>query len=242
MTEEATESSPRRPLWVDITILSLAAAIFVTMVGLGNWQMKRLDWKVNLIEAVEARAFGDPVGFPDEIVTEEDHAYLRVETSGTFIHDLSQKVKAVTGLGPGSWLLTPLQTDDQIIWINRGFVPAGSTAAEWDQPEGQQTVTGLLRITEPGGTFLEKNDPATGRWVSRDVDALSETANLTNTAEFFIDADHAGTDGTFPQGGLTQVTFRNTHLSYALTWYAMAALFLAGMIYVIRDRWRHRRA
>ena len=57
---------------------------------------------------------------------------------------------------------------------------------------------------------------------------------------YFIDADHMEAEDAWPRGGLTQVKFRNSHLSYALTWYAMAALFLGAMIYVIRDRMRHR--
>ena len=236
-----TDATPRRPLWVDVTILVLAAIVFVTLLSLGTWQVKRLTWKVDLIETVETRAFGDPVEAPFGTVTPEDHAYLRVTTEeGIFMHDLSQRVKALTELGPGAWLMTPLQTDTRLLWINRGFVPSGSEARSWTAPSGPIRVTGLLRMTEPGGTLLEKNDPAAGRWFSRDVTALSDHAGLGRTAPYFIDAEHTGPEGSWPRGGLTQVQFRNSHLSYALTWYAMAVLFLGAMIYVIRDRMRHR--
>jgi surfeit locus 1 family protein len=236
--KDGPDTTNRRPLWLDLTILIVAAVVFATLVALGTWQMQRLEWKTSLIASVETRAFGEPVAIPDEQVQADTHAYLRVETAGIYRHDLSRKVKAVTGLGPGHWLMTPLETDEQAIWINRGFVPSGSTANDWVLPDGQQSVVGLLRVTEPNGTFLENNDPAAGRWVSRDVDALSKSVDLPNMAEFFIDAEHVGDQNTYPQGGLTQVKFRNTHLSYALTWYAMAALFLCGMIYVVRDRLR----
>ncbi len=233
------DDSPRRPLWMDVTILCLAALIFVSLLGLGTWQVQRLGWKLELIERVETRAFGEPVAAPLEPVTEEDHAYLRVTTQeGVFMHDLSQRVKALTELGAGSWLMTPLQTDTRIIWVNRGFVPTGGRLTQ--TPSAPATVTGLLRITEPGGTVLEKNDPAAGRWYSRDVVALSEDAGLGRTADYFIDADHTGAEDDWPRGGLTQVAFRNSHLSYALTWYAMALLFLGGMVYAVRDRLRHR--
>ena len=235
------EAAPKRPLWIDVTILILAAVVFVTMLSLGTWQVKRLSWKVDLIETVEARAFGDPVNAPTGAVSESDHAYLRVTTEdGVFMHELSQRVKALTELGPGSWLMTPLQTDTRIIWINRGFVPSGSEAQSWTAPSGPLRVTGLLRITEPDGTLLEANDPDAGRWFSRDVIALSDHLGLGRTAAYFIDAEHLGREDAWPRGGLTQVQFRNSHLSYALTWYAMAVLFLGAMIYVIRDRMRHR--
>lgn len=233
--------APGRPLWLDVTILVAASIVFVTMLSLGTWQVQRLGWKLDLIERVESRAFGDPVEAPFGTVSEEEHSYLRVITQdGVFMHEHAQQVKALTELGPGSWLMTPLQTDTRIIWINRGFVPSGSQPTDWIEPSGALSVTGLLRMTEPGGTVLEKNDPDAGRWFSRDVIALSDDAGLGRTAPYFIDADHAGPDAAWPRGGITQVNFRNSHLSYALTWYAMAALFLSAMVYVIRDRLRHR--
>ena len=41
------------------------------------------------------------------------------------------------------------------------------------EPKGETAVTGLLRITEPKGGFLRKNDPAADRWFSRDVQAIA---------------------------------------------------------------------
>lgn len=57
-------------------------------------------------------------------------------------------------------------------------------------------------------------------------------------AGYFIDADQQGTPDAWPRGGLTIIDFRNSHLSYALTWYAMALLLVAGMGWAIRDRIR----
>ncbi|MEM0936243.1 MAG: SURF1 family cytochrome oxidase biogenesis protein [Pseudomonadota bacterium] len=224
-----------RSLWVNLTLLALAAALFVTLIGLGNWQMRRLDWKRDLIEAVETRAYGVPVPPPSGAVSAEAHAYLRVALRGTFRHEHTQRVKAVTELGPGYWVLVPLDTGDRSVWINRGFVPQGLSAVAMTAPLAEADVTGLLRITEPDGTLLEKNDPGAARWVTRDVAALSAAAELSKVAPFFVDADHSGAAKAWPRGGLTQVAFRNSHLSYALTWYGMAGLFLFGMGAVLRD-------
>ncbi|MEM1080097.1 MAG: SURF1 family cytochrome oxidase biogenesis protein [Pseudomonadota bacterium] len=86
------------------------------------------------------------------------------------------------------------------------------------------------------GTLLEKNNPDADRWVSRDVDALSQAVGLVVYAPYFIDADHAAAPDAWPRGGLTVLDFRNNHGSYALTWYAMAVLFFGAMVYVIVDR------
>ena len=224
------------PFWFDVTLLVLATALFVTLVGLGNWQMRRLDWKLDLVEAVETRASNTPVAPPSDRVSADDHAYLRVFIEGVFLQDLSYLVKAVTGIGLGYWLMTPLRTNRGHVWVNRGFVLTGAMTAEITEPVGVLRIEGLLRISEPGGTMLESNDPQAGRWYSRDVHALSEHAGLNDAAPYFIDADHMGDPNKWPRGGLTILTFQNPHLVYALTWYTMAALFLGAMVYVIRRR------
>ncbi|MEM8818170.1 MAG: SURF1 family protein [Pseudomonadota bacterium] len=232
------DARSHRPRWIDLTILAAAIAVFVTLISLGNWQMRRLEWKLTLIEAVETRAYGDAVGLPVGEIDADRHAYLRVAVEGTYRHDLTQRVKAITELGGGHWVLTPLMSPIGPVWVNRGFVPSGLRPAMWTKPEGIVAVEGLLRISEPQGTLLERNDPDAGRWVSRDVLALSLDAGLADALPFFIDADHASTATAWPRGGLTVLTFRNNHLQYAMTWYAMATLFAAGMAYVVRDRLR----
>ena len=87
-------------------------------------------------------------------------------------------------------------------------------------------VEGLLRIDEPNGRILRRNDPAGERWYSRDIAAIARKRGLSGVAPYFIDADALpGTNG-WPRGGMTVVKFRDHHLQYALTWFALAALCL----------------
>ncbi|MEX0348964.1 MAG: SURF1 family protein [Paracoccaceae bacterium] len=228
-----------RPVWLTALLLGCCAALIVSFILLGNWQMRRLVWKVDLIEAVEARAYGDPVAVP-AVFDRGAHSYLRVSLTGQFDTGNRVLVKAVTGAGPGYWLMMPLKTDREIVWVNRGFVPAeAQDPAGWAPPV--TPVIGLLRPPEPEGTLLERNDPGAGRWVSRDVQALSDAVGLGKTAPYFIDADHTAGPPAWPRGGLTQLSFRNTHLSYALTWYAMAALLAGAVGYLLFSELRKRR-
>lgn len=221
----------RRPFWVDALILTLAGVLFVTMIGLGNWQMRRLAWKLDLIEQVQTRAFGDPVPAPLAPDTPE---YLRVRASGTYDHAATLRIKAVTEVGAGFWIMTPLQTADQTLWINRGFVPTGLDANDWTQPAGQVQITGLVRADQPGGTLLESNAPGDQRWVSADLALMSSAAGISDaqTGYFIDDAANGGPD-VWPRGGLTRLEFRNTHMVYAITWYAMAIMFLAAIVGVV---------
>jgi surfeit locus 1 family protein len=65
------------------------------------------------------------------------------------------------------------------------------------------------------------------------VPAIARARGLRDAAPFFIDADAATSPG-WPRGGLTVVSFRNTHLLYALTWFALALLSTAGLVLLLR--------
>jgi surfeit locus 1 family protein len=99
---------------------------------------------------------------------------------------------------------------------------------------GPVEIVGLLRVTEPKGRFLRSNRPEQGRWYSRDVQAIAKSRGLANVAPFFIDADSRPNPGALPIGGMTVVAFRNMHLVYALTWFALALLCLAGLVVLFR--------
>src|SRR3546814_7385898 len=89
-------------------------------------------------------------------------------------------------------LLSPLETTRGFtVFVNRGFVGQDHPPAMLAPPAGPQRVTGLLRVTEPGGAFLRRNDPAHDHWYSRDVAAIARARGLGVVAPYFIDADRA---------------------------------------------------
>ena len=195
--------------------------------------MYRRAWKLDLIARVAARVNAAPVAAPAPpewpAVTAKNHEYLRVRATGTLLSESATAVRALTELGSGYWIMTPLRTTDgSIILINRGFVGASDIGAigKSKATPDVQTITGLLRLSEPGGGFLRHNDPAAGRWYSRDVAAIAHSRGLGAVAPYFIDADRASSPGTgaSPIGGLTVIVFPNNHLLYAITWYTLALM------------------
>jgi surfeit locus 1 family protein len=216
-------------------LLAICLGCALLFSGLGVWQLQRLSWKRDLIARVEARIHAPPAALPARAVWASldvrEAEYRRVHMRGMFLHERETLVDALTVHGPGAWVLTPLRTADGIVLVNRGFVPRAmeNTAArkEW-QRSGEVVITGLLRAAEPDGRILRPNNAATGRWFSRDVAAIAAARGLHDVAPFFIDADLASSEGPI-RGGLTVVRFRNAHLGYALTWFALAALCVAGL-------------
>ena len=227
----------RLPLLVLCLIL---AALFS---ALGIWQVERRTWPFDLIARVDARVKAPATPVPGRSewpgITRDSAEYRHVVAQGYFDHDRETLVQAVTDLGPGFWVVTPLLTAEGPVLINRGFV-SGQRRAPATRADGNtarlMTVSGLLRLTEPNGGFLRDNDPAADRWYSRDVAAIAAKRGLANAAPFFVDADKTPNPGGWPRGGLTAIHFRNTHLVYALTWFALAAFSAWAAFTVWRSR------
>lgn len=222
-----------------------AAFVFLTLLGLGTWQVQRRAWKLDLIARTDARVHAPAVPAPGPAAWGQvgpDDAYRHVTLSGRFLNDRETLVQAVTDYGAGFWVLTPLRREDNsLVLVNRGFVP-GDRKDPARRPEGQVAdvvrVTGLLRLTEPGGAFLRANDPAADRWYSRDVAAIAAARGLSDVAPYFVDADETPNPGGLPLGGLTVIAFPNNHLVYALTWYGLALML--GGFFVYRRYGRRR--
>lgn len=220
----------------------VAACLVVILTGLGVWQVQRLHWKTDLIARTEARLTGPVQAAPAPEIwagLAKTDEYSRVTLSGQYRFQDEALAQAVTEFGAGFWVMTPLVTPQGwTVWVNRGFVPQDARdPADRTQPQGEQQITGLLRMSQPDGAFLRANDPANDRWYSRDTAALAQSRGLNRVAPYFIDRAHdGGTD--LPRGGLTVVQFRNSHLSYALTWFTMAIGLALASGLLLRREWR----
>jgi surfeit locus 1 family protein len=239
-----------------LALAAFALLLIVLFAGLGTWQVVRLQWKLDLMARVEQRVHAAPVAPPPMArwagITAESDEYRRVQVAGTYLYEYTTPVQALTERGSGYWLLTPLcTTDGHVILVNRGFIPATPGERTRYAPRksegypcaansgGAVQLVGLLRISEPKGFFLRTNDPAANRWYARDVPAIAAARGLpaTLTAPYFIDAaagqNPAGSPDQ-PQGGLTVVSFHNSHLMYAVTWYALALMVAAAWWWTTR--------
>lgn len=230
--------APHRSRLAHIGLIVLLIGLTGGFTGLGIWQVQRLFWKLDLIAQVYARIQAAPIPAPATVTP--DDAYRRVRLEGEFLNDRETLVQAVTELGGGFWVLTPLvMADGRTVLVNRGFVPPERrepASRSAGQIAGPTQVVGLLRLSEPGGGFLRSNDTAGDRWYSRDVAAIAQARHLVDSAPYFVDAEATpGPEGA-PVGGLTVVRFTNNHLVYALTWFGLALMSLAAAIWLQRRR------
>ena len=232
-----------------LLLFDLVAILIVAgLVSLAVWQVHRRAWKLDLIARIEARVHAAPTAAPGPErwpdVSAASDEYRRVTVIGRWLQDRSALVQALTELGGGFWVLTPLvRGDGTTVLVNRGFVPTEKRdPADWRPTgEGEVAVTGLLRLPEPGGGFLRSNDPAADRWFSRDVAAIAASRGLTRVAPFFIDAQRVPGVTGLPVAGLTVLSFNNNHLVYAITWCVLALMSAAAAIFVNLDVLRNGR-
>lgn len=247
----ATVEARQRSLLLPTIAAGLA---FIILCALGTWQVERLQWKEALIARVEAGLSADPVPAPGptawpglDVGAVE---YRPVEVRGTFDHDREIHVvyTLVEPKGPkggiGFQVFTPLRTDDGWwVYVNRGFVPrenADAATRSEAQVSGETTVTGLLRQPGHRSWFMPSDDPAGNAWFSRDPALFAAASGLPagEVAPYVIDAAFdPSLPGGLPQGGETIVSFANSHLQYAITWYGLAVALVAVYVaFVIKRR------
>ena len=213
--------------------LTIACALlFALLCGLGVWQLERLQWKLDLIARVNSHMTAAPAPLDRLLVMGPNESqYRRVTLQGRFDHAKEAYAFATDAGGtPVYHVLTPFRTDDgRTLMVDRGAVPPErlnpTTRAAGNVP-GETKVTGVWREPDPPGFFTPAPDLAKRVWYARDVSAIAAVDHLTLTAPVVIEADATPNPGGLPRGGQTVVSFRNQHLSYAVTWFGLAAVLL----------------
>jgi surfeit locus 1 family protein len=227
--------------------ITLILGAFVTLLGLGTWQMQRLAWKEGLIAEAETRPTLPAVPLP-ELIDQgtEDLAYRRARLVGGFT---GEPVRVFTTLsdpngpfeGPGYWLMQPfvLAAEDTTVFVNRGFIPFDLSPDAFVRPAPRGTVQfeGLVRPDDPPDYFTPDPDLVEGILYRRSVDQLMQATGVSDALPITVDMP-ASAVGGLPQAGETKFTFSNRHFEYMLTWYGLAAVLLA----VVGTAWWRRRS
>ena len=204
----------------------------IVLVGLGTWQVERLQWKEGLIAQRMAQLAAPPEALPAHSDDWAAWDFRRVSTSGHFRHDLEQLFGASARDGElGHHVLTPLaRADGSALLIDRGWVPADRAhpaARREGQIEGPVTVTGIARYRgdDTAGWFTPANKPEDLMWFSYDMPAFERALGLP-LLPVVVEADDRPNPGGLPIGGQTRIELPNNHLQYAMTWYGLALTLL----------------
>jgi len=118
------------------------------------------------------------------------------------------------------------------VLVNRGWVEPARRAPD-TRARPPAALEGVVRFPSEPGRFAVDNNPARGMWFH--IDPKAATAHLGRPLlPFYIQAAPAAAPD-WPRARPPEPRFRNDHLQYALTWFA-----LAGAVAILYLVWRRR--
>lgn len=204
------------------------------LVGLGKWQVERLAWKEDILADIAAHISADPVALPETIGPERDR-YLPVAVTGEIGDAALRVLVSQKQVGAGYRVISVLDTGTRRVLLDRGFVKVSADIPA--PPEGEITVTGNLHWPDERLSSTPENDVAGNMWFARDI---AQMAEVLGTEPVLIVARAL----SVPEVGMSPLPvdtsgIPNDHLSYAITWLSLAAIWAAMTGVFI---WRMRQA
>ena len=212
--------------------LTVASSIlFMVLVGLGAWQLERREWKLALIATMSAHLRAAPISLDDALKRGPNAQYRRVKLVGKFDNAEETYVYTTGDVGmPVYHVVVPFVTAKGVLLVDRGIVLPmllNPKSRHEGELQGEAVVTGVWRTPDGPGYFTPAPDLVHRIWYSRDVRSVAAADRTRLLAPVLVEADATPNPGGWPKGGQTQVTLRNEHLQYAITWFALAVALVA---------------
>ncbi|MDF1793606.1 MAG: SURF1 family protein [Thalassobaculaceae bacterium] len=216
----------------------------VMMLGLGFWQLQRLAWKTELIDAFEARVSGEPSDPPATLTHADMDAwrFRHIAATGRFLHDKELQITGKLFKGTGGFhVITPFVTDSGLtVFVNRGWVPEDERRPD-TRPASlvppPATIDGVVRESGMKGYFVPENEPQNDVWFTIRPQAMADHLGLDGPVAtgYYVDQLAEQPRPTrLPFGADRTISVRNEHLQYALTWFLLAITLIA--VYVLWHR------
>ena len=209
-----------RLLWPGL----MTAAMLSLTVSLGVWQVQRLHWKTELLRDIDQ---GEAA--PAVPLSASPKPFTKVRVTGRLRQDLQalygvEVRSAAAGPVIGAYLVEPLERPGEApVIVNRGWVPL-----DQKQPGGtvDATIEGYVRAPEKPVRFGAADDPAARRFYALDPAAIAASFGLPGAAPFTLVALGSTPPGIYPEPARALPRPPNDHLSYAATWFGLAASLL----------------
>jgi surfeit locus 1 family protein len=203
-----------------------------TLLGLGFWQLARLEVKEAYLAKIDAAIAAAPVALPATPNPAADK-FRAVIITGQFTGDALDVLVSRKEIGAGVRVIEAFVTDTgRRIMVDRGFVPDANRKV--DRATDVAEVTGNLHWPLETDSYTPAPDEATGLWFARDVPAMAQ-ALKTDAVMVVARSDTGGGVEALPVDG---AGIPNDHLQYAITWFSLAVVW-AGMTGLFL--WRNRR-
>ena len=227
---------------------ALAALVGVVATAyLGNWQLQRAAYKLDLQQRLDLAQGQAPVKLPAESVAPDTLVYRRVEAHGEFRPELTILVDNRVQAGVvGYEVITPLRLPpgDLHVLVNRGWVKAPRTRQELPAivtPGGPVRVEGIA--LPPSRRYVElSSQTVSGKvWQNLDVERYVQIHSIALQLLVLQQSNDVG-DG-LERAWQRPDTGVDRHRAYALQWFSTSALIaVAYLVFHARAKKTPRRA
>lgn len=223
----------------------------VILVGLGVWQLQRMEWKQALLDRRAALLDAAPAPLIPTLAAGGDLDMTRVET---VCPGLSQApFEELYGVAQGQMVsrlvsACPLAgAPYEAILVDRGYVLDSISArpAEFAGDTYPASVVGVLMAPVGSGRAATgsmvvdslPNRAGKKRWMTRDLPGMAASLGVKNPAPYFLVAETSSNpDWKALTPGMPPVIIPNNHLGYAFTWFALAGVLAAIYAALLRKR------
>ena len=197
--------------------------IFV-FIGLGTWQIIRLNWKNNLILEIENSLKNPPV----ELAESNKENFLKIKTSGSIDFDKQIYLYNLNESGtPGFEVINPITIGDENFLINRGWIPFEKKGTQEINVFDQKNIIGTLRLQGRKNIFKPDNDLDENYWFSLNrEDILKFTGKNFSKYIIYLDGNYQ-----LPRPKKITANISNNHQKYAITWFSLALSILLLYLY-----------
>ena len=197
--------------------------IFV-FIGLGTWQIIRLNWKNNLILEIENSLKNPPV----ELAQSNKENFLKIKTSGSIDFDKQIYLYNLNESGtPGFEVINPITIGDENFLINRGWIPFEKKGTQEINVFDQKNIIGTLKLQGRKNIFKPDNDLDENYWFSLNrEDILKFTGKNFSKYIIYLDGNY---QLTRPKKITANIS--NNHQKYAITWFSLALSILLLYLY-----------
>lgn len=203
------------------------------LIALGTWQVQRLAWKQGVLAEIDTRIQSEPVELPIWAELSED-LYLPVIASGTITDEEIHVLISIKQRGAGYRVISAFETDGRRVLIDRGFI--GLEDKDNARLPVEAVVTGNLHWPDEIDSFTPEPDVERDIWFARDVDAMADA--LQTEPLLIILRSSSEPDQVVEPLPINSAGIPNDHLSYAITWFSLAAIWFVMTLYLL---WRIRR-
>ena len=206
-------------------LFSVFTIFFILVfVGLGTWQIIRLNWKNNLILEIENSLKNPPV----ELSQSNKENFLKIKTSGFIDFEKQIYLYNLDDTGtPGFEVINPITIEKENYLINRGWIPFEKKGTPEIDLINQKNIIGTLKLQGRKNIFKPDNDLKENYWFSLNREDILEFTGK-NFSEYIIYLDG---NYQFPKPKMITANISNNHKKYALTWFSLALSILLLYLY-----------